>query len=57
MVEGRHLKNPRLLIEKRSRMKIMLFDPGKDLPIRTIRAILKQALELYKLGVIRTKER
>lgn len=57
MVEGKRLNHPALLSEKRSRMKIMAFDPNKDLPIRTIRAILKQALELYKLGVIKTKER
>jgi predicted RNA binding protein YcfA (HicA-like mRNA interferase family) len=26
----------------------MLFDPEKDLPIRTIKSILRQALNLYK---------
>jgi hypothetical protein len=57
MVEGKRLNHPALLSEKRFRMKIMLFDPNKDLPIRTIRAILKQALELYKSGVIKTNER
>ncbi len=57
LVEGKRLNHPDLLSEKRSRMKIMVFDPNKDLPIRMIRAILKQALELYKSGVIKTNER
>jgi hypothetical protein len=50
MVEGKHFKQPFLIQEKRSRMKIMLFDPGKDLPVRRITIILKHALNLYKKG-------
>jgi hypothetical protein len=53
IVEGKRINHPKLIIEKRSRMKIMLFDPGKDLPIRTIKSILKEALNLYKTGVIK----
>jgi hypothetical protein len=48
IVEGKQLDHPALIQEKRARMKIMLFDPEKDLPIRTIRSILRQALHLYK---------
>jgi hypothetical protein len=55
MVEGKHLDHPDLIIEKRSRMKIMLLDPGKDLPIQTIEAILQKALNLYRSGVIKIK--
>ena len=55
MVEGKHLDHPDLLIEKRSRMKIMLFNPAKNLPIKTIETILQQALNLYKTGVIKIK--
>ncbi|MEQ1587139.1 MAG: DUF1801 domain-containing protein [Cyclobacteriaceae bacterium] len=55
MVEGKRLNHPGLLSEKRSRMKIMLFDPNKDLPIRTIKLIVKQAVELYKSGEIKIK--
>jgi hypothetical protein len=51
-VEGRHLNHPKLLIEKRVRMKIFLCDPEKDLPVRTIETILKQSLDLYKNGTI-----
>ncbi|HET7002217.1 MAG TPA: DUF1801 domain-containing protein [Puia sp.] len=52
-VEGKHLNHPKLLIEKRARMKIFLCDPEKDLPVKTIEMILKQALGLYKKGIIR----
>ncbi len=55
IVEGNRFNHPDLIMEKRSRMKIMLFDPEKDLPVKTIRSILKQALDLYKTGEIKTK--
>ena len=55
MVEGKRLNHPELLIEKRSRMKIMLFDPQKDLPKTTIEAILETALNLYRSGEIKIK--
>jgi hypothetical protein len=54
-VEGKHLTHPQLIQEKRSRMKIMLLDANKDLPIKTIDKLLKQALTLYKEGVIKVK--
>ena len=57
MVEGKHLHHPDLIIEKRSRMKIMLFDPAKDLPVTKIKRILKQAIDLYKTGVVKIKAR
>lgn len=53
LVEGKHFDHPSLIIEKRSRMKIMLFDPNQDLPITTIVAILQEALQLYRTGVIK----
>jgi hypothetical protein len=53
IVEGKRFDHPDLIIEKRSRMKIMLFDPGKDLPIRTVENILQQALNLYRTGVVK----
>jgi Domain of unknown function (DU1801) len=55
MVEGNRLDFPDLIIEKRSRMKIMLFDPNKDLPIQTIEAILQKAIGFYISGEIKTK--
>ena len=48
IVEGRKIEHPDLLIEKRSRMKIMLFEPNDDLPINTIREILQRAIALVK---------
>src|SRR5579859_1256665 len=48
MVEGKSLDHPKLISENRSRMKIMLFDPLKDLPVRTIRKIVKDSIEFYK---------
>ena len=48
IVEGWKIQHPDLIQEKRARMKIMLFDPAKDVPITTIHAILKTALRLYQ---------
>jgi Domain of unknown function (DU1801) len=56
IVEGKHFNHPDLIIEKRSRMKIMLFDAEKQLPIKTIKLILKQAIDLYKTGVVKIKK-
>ena len=55
MVEGKRLEHPDLIMESRSRMKIMLFDPIKDLPIETIETIMQKAINLYKLGEIKSK--
>lgn len=55
MVEGKHLDHPELEVGKRSRMKIFRVDPNKDLSIATIELILKQALDLYRNGTIKTK--
>jgi hypothetical protein len=46
-VEGNRLNHPDLLVEKRARMKILLVDPKKDLPVRKINTLLKQARNLY----------
>jgi hypothetical protein len=56
-VEGKHLNHASLLQEKRSRMKIMLFDATKDLPIRKINSVLKEAIALYTSGTIKIKEK
>src|SRR3982751_413155 len=55
IVEGKLIHHPDLVMEKRSRMKIIMFDSQKDLPIRTINTILKQTLELYTSGRIKIK--
>jgi len=55
IVEGQRFDHSSLIIEKRSRMKIMLFEADKDLPVETIEDILKQALDLYRTGVIKIR--
>ena len=48
IVEGASIRHPDLLQEKRARMKILLIDPTRDIPIKKIRMILKQMVDLYK---------
>jgi len=56
MVEGKHLLHPKLIQENRSRMKIMLFDADKNIPIKTIEKIIQDAIKLYITGVIPIKK-
>jgi hypothetical protein len=53
LVEGKHFDQPFLIQEMRSRMKIMLLDPAMDLPVERITSVLKQALNLYKKGIVK----
>lgn len=55
IVEGEHFNEAFLLQEKRSRMKIMLFDADKDIPVKKVKDILKKALDLYRNGVVKIK--
>lgn len=48
IVEGKHIDHPDLLQEKRARMKILLIDPAKDIPVRKLNTIMKAVLALYK---------
>ena len=57
IVEGKRFNHTALLTEKRSRMKIMLFDPNTDLPVDVINNILQQAINFYKRGIIKTSEK
>ena len=54
IVEGKLFNHLSLISEKRLRMKILLFDPAKDLPIELINTVLQQAINFYKTGVIKT---
>lgn len=47
-VEGERMAHPQLIQEKRARMKIILFDPDQDLPVKTIHSLLKQMVALYQ---------
>src|ERR1700744_390360 len=46
IVKGKHIDHPELIIEDRAKMKIMLFDPAKDIPVEIIDYILKAAVVL-----------
>ncbi|MBX2923559.1 MAG: DUF1801 domain-containing protein [Chitinophagaceae bacterium] len=48
IAEGNKLNHPDLLQEERARMKILLIDPQKDIPVKKIKLILKEAIALYK---------
>ena len=48
IVEGAKINHPDLLTEKRARMKILLIDAEKDIPLKKINAILKEVLALYR---------
>ena len=48
IAEGKKINHPQLILEKRARMKIMLIDPDKDIPIKTIKLILNEAMKFYK---------
>jgi hypothetical protein len=56
-VEGQYLDHLKLEAGNRSRMKIFRVDPNKDLPLKTILSILNSALDLYKSGVVKIKEK
>lgn len=47
IVEGKRLDDPELLQEKRSRMKILLIEPGEDLPIEKISSLLEKVISFY----------
>lgn len=48
IVDGHKIDHPDLLKEKRARMKILLIDPGKNIPVAKLKTILKQAISFYK---------
>jgi hypothetical protein len=47
IVEGKKIQHPDLITEKRARMKILLLDPNKNLPMRKINGILREMISLY----------
>ena len=48
IADGNKINHPDLLIEKRKRFKILLIDPGKNIPVKKINQILKAAANLHK---------
>ncbi|MCD9576202.1 DUF1801 domain-containing protein [Flavobacterium soyae] len=53
IVEGKHFKESFLIQEKRSRMKIMMFNSEEDLPLEQIGLVIQKAINLYKSGIIK----
>lgn len=47
IVDGNKLEHPALHTGTRKRMKILLLDPGKDVPVKRIRSVLSMVLALY----------
>ncbi|HEX5025249.1 MAG TPA: DUF1801 domain-containing protein [Agriterribacter sp.] len=47
IVKGHKIDHPDLITEKRARMKILLIDPTKDIPVKKINSILKELIALY----------
>ncbi|MBL4649669.1 MAG: DUF1801 domain-containing protein [Aureispira sp.] len=56
MVEGVYLEHTNLEKGTRKRMKILRIDSAKDLEIALIEEILKEALDLYRNGIIKIKK-
>ena len=48
IVEGGRMTHTDLLQEKRARMKILLIDPLRDLPVRKINQVLKEMIGIYE---------
>jgi Domain of unknown function (DU1801) len=48
IVDGKLINHPDLIQEGRARMKIFLLDPQKDVPLKTLRSVLKASLKLYR---------
>ena len=48
IVDGNKIDNPDLVAEKRARMKILLIDPAKDIPMQKINSILNDVINLHK---------
>lgn len=53
IVEGKHFEESFLIQEKRSRMKIMMFNSEEDLPLEQIELVILKAINLYKSGIIK----
>jgi hypothetical protein len=55
-IEGRHLDHTSLVSGNRTQIKILPINPDEDLPVEFIEDVVKQAIDLYKMGVIKTKK-
>ena len=54
-VEGKRINHPDLILGERARMKVLFIEPDEDLPVDVINDLLKQALDLYRSGIVKIK--
>lgn len=54
IVNGNQVNHPALLQESRARMKILLIDAEKDLPVSLIQSLLSELIGHYTSGKIKT---
>jgi hypothetical protein len=47
IVDGKLVNDPDLVSENRSRMKILLIDPTKKIPLKKIDALLQKLMKIY----------
>lgn len=45
-VDGNQMNHPQLLQENRTRMKILLIDPEKDIPVELVRKLVLEAISI-----------
>jgi hypothetical protein len=55
LVEGKLLTHEDLETGDRKKMKIYRINPNRDIEIDTIQIILKEAIDLYRNGIVKTK--
>ena len=48
IVEGARVNHDGLIAGNRKRMKIFMVDPNKNLPVRSLKQILKKMLRVYE---------
>lgn len=56
-VEGKYLEHPKLEMGSRARMKIYRVNPNLDIPVKEIELLLNQALDLYRKGILKSKNK
>jgi hypothetical protein len=47
-VDGKLMQHPLLIHENRARIKIMLINPGEDIPVKEIDEVLNMSLKFYR---------
>jgi len=57
MAEGNHLDTPELEQGDRSRMKILRIDPDADIPLQTIQSVFEDAMDLYRRGIVKLRQK